>query len=452
MKSRDFAPLASWAVSTMLIVAAAGCQQTDDEYKPPPPPKVTVARPVVQTVTRFIEENGETEAVERAEVRARVRGFLETIEFTPAQTVQEGDVLYRIERAEYEAAVAAADAALGAADAAIAVAEAADRNAAVEVKRSELEFERQKALFEKDATTRSDFERATANRDAALAAKNASEANLTAARADRDKAQAQLDQAKLDLSYTEVVAPISGQITRTLVKKGNLVESGTHLATIVAPDPIYANFSISDRDALQIQSSRLNEDGELRDDEVELTDIPVYLRRESDSEFRFTGNLDYFDQEGVDQATGTLGLRAIFGNAKHLLLPGLFVRVRLPVGKITDAILIPEKAIIRDQTGKYVLIVDGEDNVERSLIQTGPQYGEMVVVEEGVDPSDRVILEGLQRARPGSPVTPTEITLSPVDMPSAETEPASDAASDDSGAPSGGADASAAAASNSDAS
>ncbi|QDU35938.1 Efflux pump periplasmic linker BepF [Maioricimonas rarisocia] len=412
-----------WSLSAVLVVVVSGCQQSSNEYQPPPPPKVTVATPVVQTVTQFVEENGETEAVERAEVRARVRGFLEEIRFQPAQTVQKGDVLYVIEQDEYIAAQSAARAALTAAEAAIEVADASIKNADVEVTRSNLEYERQKSLFDQDATTKSDFERAVANRDAAVAALNSAQASRSAALADRDKAQAQLEQADLDFGYTEVQAPISGQITRTLIKQGNLVESGSHLATIVARDPIYANFSISDRQALRLQEARLEGTTPSERADFDLTEIPVYLGRELDQGYPFAGNLNYIDQEGVDQETGTLALRAIFDNPDERLLAGLFVRIRVPVGELEDAVLLPEKAVSRDQVGTFVLVVNGEDVVQRREITTGARYGDMIVIATGLEASERVVLEGVQRARPGNPVTATNVTLSPVEMPAMDAPP-----------------------------
>ncbi|MFG0332004.1 MAG: efflux RND transporter periplasmic adaptor subunit [Maioricimonas sp. JB049] len=415
----------------MLVVIATGCTQSGNEYQPPPPPKVTVATPLVQTVTQFVEEIGETEAVERAEVRARVRGFLEEIRFQPAQAVEKGDVLYVIEQDEYIAAQSAAQAALTAAEAAIEVADASISNAEVEGTRSNLEYERQKSLFEQDATTRSDYERAVANRDAAVAALNSAQASRSAALADRNKARAQLEQAELDLGYTEVQAPISGHVTRTLIKLGNLVESGSHLATIVSRNPIYANFSISDRQALRLQEARLERTTPSERAEFDLTAIPVFLKRELDTNYPFAGHLNYIDQEGVDQGTGTLALRAIFDNPDRRLLPGLFVSLRVPVGEFENALLIPEKAVGRDQIGTFVLVVNAEDVVQRKEITTGPRYGDMIVIETGLDPSDRVILEGVQRARPGNPVTATEVTLSPVEMPALDAAPKDDSGTAD---------------------
>lgn len=393
------------------LMAGCGAGVPDNSYQPPPTPEVTVAKPVQHAVTPFIEENGETEVVERAEVRARVRGFLEEIQFEPGDRVSKGDVLYVIQRSEYEAAVNSATASLEAAKASVSVSESQIGVTEVEVTRAQLEFARYESLLEKEAATQAQYDQARAARDAALASREAAKANAEAAKADRDKAAADLERAQLDLDYTLVKAPINGRVTKTEIKRGNLVENGDLMATVVDRDQIYANFNVSDRSILRLQQAA-RERGEERPDDDKYRSIPAYLRRELDDGYPFTGHLDYIDQEGVDQATGTFSLRAVFDNPEDLILPGLFVRIRVPVGEPQDSLLIPERALSRDQMGTYVLVVGGEDQIERRSVTAGQALAGMVVIEEGIGPDDLVLLDGGQRARPGIEVKPSETSIS----------------------------------------
>ncbi|MCA9024830.1 MAG: efflux RND transporter periplasmic adaptor subunit [Planctomycetaceae bacterium] len=400
----------------------------DNSYQAPPPPEVTVAHPLQKTVTIFIEENGETEVVEQADVRARVRGILEEIKFVPGQIVQQDDVLYVIQRSEYQAALNSAKAALAAAEAAIEVANAQTGVVEVELTRAETDFQRHKELLAKEAVTQSQFDTVLATRDGVRARREAAIAATAAAKADRDRAQANLDQAQLDFDYTLVKAPISGRITKTEIKQGNLVENGSLMATIVGRDQMYANFNVSDREVLRLQKAA-QERGEPRNPEKDrYRDMPVYLRRELDEGFPFVGKLDYVDQEGVDQSTGTFAIRAIFENPDNLILPGLFVRVRVPVGKLDDALLIPEQALSRDQRGTYVLVVNEERKVDRRTVTPGQTEEGMVVIETGLTGDELVLIDGGQRARPGVEVSPTEINLTmPDESESVQTEAASPA-------------------------
>ena len=396
-------------------VLLVGCGKVpDNKYEPPPPPKVTVAHPLEHPVIDYLEENGETEAVDRAEVRARVRGFLQEANFKPGQRVTQGDELFLIQPEEYEAAVNSASASLSAATAAIDVANSQVGLAEVEVTRAELEYNRFKALLAQEAATQAQFDQADAAYKSAQANLAAATANVKAAEADRDQADANLKQAELDLGYTLVKAPIDGRITKTEIKLGNLVENGDLLATIVDREQIYANFNISDRALLRLQQARMAEAKQEPEQEDRYRGQPAQMRRELDQGYPFTGALDYVDQEGVDQQTGTFGVRAVFENPDDLILPGLFVRVRVPLVEPEEAekaLLIPETALQRDQQGSFVLLVDKSDQVERRNVTPGQTLEGMVVIEEGLAVDDRVLLDGGQRARPGTDVVPTLETL-----------------------------------------
>lgn len=415
-------------------VLSAGCSGAENEYKPPPPPEVTVANPVLRTVPVYIEENGETEAVERAEVSARVTGFLQEIKFNPADPVTKGEVLYVIEPDQYKATRDAAQAALDAAQAAILVAEAQVGTLKVEEDRANKDFERQKMLLAQEATTQQQYEAADAAYKAAQAQVTAAEANVAAANADRNQAQETLARAELDLSYTSVTAPISGRITKTEIKVGNLVQEGTRLATIVNRDRIYANFNVSDREVLRLQQAGIERRRAAGIEEPpDFTKFKAELHREIDTGFPFVGHLDYLDQEGVNQATGTFAVRAIFKNPDDLILPGLFVRVRVPIAEQKNAVLVPESAVSRDPQGAYVQVLDAEGKLARQNVVTGQVVsatrtggeasgGEgtgahpetvirLVVVERGLKPDAGVIIDGGFGVRPGTQVNATESSL-----------------------------------------
>lgn len=414
--------LTSGVTGGCLVVAlfvVPGCDDPN-QYVPPPPPQVTVAVAARATVTDYLEEVAQTEAVERAEVRARVRGVLQEMRFNPGEEVEAGEVLYLIEPDEYQAVKDSADAALQAAEAnlqaaiaAIAVVKAQQLEAVANLTKAETDYRREEELLQKGATSQSSFDRAQTALDSAKAATQRLDANEQAAIAEKTRAEAQISQAtaeqhsaELELGYTEVKAPISGQITSTDVKVGNLVVSGDRLATIVKSSPIWANFTIAEDVVLRLAAA-VGSDPENQD----FSGKAVDLKRSVDEGYPFHGTLDYYDQEGVDQSTGTLGIRAVFDNSDGHIIPGLFVRVRVPVGKFENALLVPESALGRDPAGDYLLVVDSENTVERQSVTVGPKFGEMVVILEGLSENERFVIDGLQRARPGGVVTPELETL-----------------------------------------
>jgi len=368
------------AVAAVCLATLAGCREAG-QYQPPPPPPVTVSRPLQQSVTNYLEETGTTEAVERVEIRARVTGFLEEVRFEPGEGVEEDEVLYLIEQRPFQAAVDAANAQLAAAD--------------VELNRAEIDYKREQELMARDATSEQSLLVAKTERDSAEAAVQV--------------AKAALDRAQLDLDYTEVKTPISGRVGKTLVKSGNLVDgnSATELTTVIKYDPIWANFNISERALLDLSKSR-DEEGK-RD----LKEIQAFLKRAGDRGYPYEGRLDYADL-AVDQSTGTFMIRAAFANPDLEIVPGLFVQVRVPIGIEENALLVPERAIGSDQAGKYVLVVNSENKVERRDVLVASKHENLVVVAEGLLPDEWVIVEGLQRSRPGAEVNPTQTELPPL--------------------------------------
>ena len=339
------------------------------------PPTVEVANPEVREVQLYVETSGRTRATERVEVRARVTGFLESMDYTVGQrSVKKGDVLFRIEKDRYVAAVNLAKAELMAAEA--------------EEVRAKSDLDR----FEKAAKTNA-----------------VSQVEVTRARADKMKAdaaimaaKAALRDAELDLEYCDVISPIDGIPSRNLVDAGNLVDGSerTHLTTVVAISPIYVYFDLPEKYVNEARRQQ-NEKGASPE---EKGTYEVRLATPGDDGFPHKGVVDFADNE-INPETGTLQARAVVPNENRALFSGVFVRVRIDVALLPDAILIEERAIGTDLAGKFVLVV-GEDNVvERRSIVLGQREGVMRVVNEGLEAKDRYIVVGQLRARAGLPVT-----------------------------------------------
>lgn len=360
------------AIEAVAVLALLhGC--ASNQYEAPPPPDVTVALPIERDITTYGEFTGRTVSIESVEVRARVQGILQQMSFRPGGEVKEGDLLFVIEPALYEARVQQAEADL-------AGAEAKARAAAEQLAITE-------EIFQRKAGSKADLIEKTQARDEARAAVERARADLAAAR--------------LDLSYTRIYAPISGRIDRNYVDVGNLVGGGqaTLLATIVRDKPIFVYFSLSERDLLSHT--------ELLDGRAQLggEPIPVHLALGDERGFPREGTLDYSSNR-VDPSTGTIEMRAVFPNVDGKIVPGLFIRVRVPFHRGPE-LLVPDAALQADQNGRYVLVVGQNDVVEQRPVVVGPADGEMRVVTSGLTRSDRVVVRGLQRARPGAVVRPT---------------------------------------------
>jgi len=365
--------------AVLLVAGLAACGEPN-VYHPPPPPTVTVAHPERRTFTDYMVFTGRTEAVASVELRARVEGFLESTHFEEGQDVEAGKLLYNIDPSEYEARQAAAQARI------------AEAEAAVEVTKAT--YERKNKALESNAVSVLDVLEAKGLWDGA-------KAKLEAARAD-------LVRADLDLEWTEVVAPMAGVTSETLVDPGNLVGAGenTLLTTIVQYDPIYAYFDMSERELLDAVRNQRGKDGEARARDIEqMRATTLELSLGGEEGWPYAGNVHYIDPE-IDPQTGTLLIRGIFSNPMpYQLYPGLFVRVRSPMAE-REGLLITERAIGVDQTGRYVLVVDAENVVTARPVEIGPLIDGMRVIEEGLEESDLVIVNGILRARPGAKVTP----------------------------------------------
>lgn len=375
-----------YPLALAILVASCG----GNEYAPPPPPEVTVALPVQQEVTTYNEVTGRTVSIEAVEVRARVQGFLQSMHFTPGTEVKQGDPLFVIEPSLYQARVdqAAAD---------LQSAQAQSEAASEQLKITQ-------AIFERNAGSKTDLVQKTQARDQARAAVAQAKANL--------------DAAKLDLSYTHIYAPNSGRIDRNYVDVGNLVGAGeaTLLASIVRQDPIYAYFDVSERQVLVYRALRRR--GETVAAEGERN--KAYMALDTDDGFPWVGEVDYVSNR-VNPSTGTMELRAIFPNPDRVIVPGLFVRVRLPFTR-GRGLLVPDEAVSVDQGGRYVLIVDAQQVAQHRRVKIGALVDGMRVVQEGLTPEEWVVVNGLQRARPGSKVKPmqaptTATTAKPAETP-----------------------------------
>jgi len=343
----------------------------------PAAPTVTVAQPMQREIVEYDEFTGQFAAVEYVEVRSRVSGFLQEINFEDGQIVTKGDLLFVIDPRPFEAALASTQAQL---TQSLARVELANRQLA-----------RAGQLRQRDFVAASAYdERVQEQRVAAAAA---------------EIARAEIRKAELDVEFSRVVAPISGHISRREVSVGNLVSGGggdgnTLLTTIVSVDPIYFVFDMSEAAFLAYQ--RAVESGKLKSTRDGIT---VYARLGDEPDWPREGTLDFVDNQ-IARSTGTIRARAVFPNLDGFLLPGQFGRIRLPGSEPYQALLIPDSAIVTDQSNKIVLTVTADGTVAPKPIRPGPIYDGLRVVRSGLAPDDRIIINGLMRARPGAKVTP----------------------------------------------
>jgi RND family efflux transporter MFP subunit len=371
-------PCSKIVVASTLLLAALllpSCGQ-DNRYVAPPPPRVTVAVPLQQPVTRYLEATGNTAAVNSADLVARVSGFIQEINYQDAALVKKGTLLFTIEPEPYKVKLDQA--------------KAAEDGARSALKQAQTAFERQAELVGRQAASQ-------ANYDQALATRDTSQSNLT-------QAEVNTRLAALNHEYAHVTAPFDGVVTARQVSVGQFVGSGaspTLLATIIQLDPVYANFNVSEQDVLRVRADMARR-GLTPED---LKKVPVDVGLQSETGYPHRGTLDYAAPT-VNPSTGTLAVRAIFQNANRVLLPGYFVRVRVPVGEPENALLIPDSAIGSDQGGRYVLVVDKDNFVEQRKVEIGPRVDERRVIDSGLNPQDRVVIAGVLRAIPGQKVDP----------------------------------------------
>jgi RND family efflux transporter MFP subunit len=357
------------------VLALAGCDDGSGSQAgaAAPPPEVTVAHPRAERLVEWTEFTGRFEAVERVEVRARVSGYLNSVDFRDGQVVEKGQVLFLIDPRPFEVAFQRAEADLASAEA--------------QVKLADLEFQRISDLAQSPAFSRAAY-------DQRMQEKEAAQASLAAA-------QAAMAKARLDLEYTRIYAPVSGRISDRRVDIGNLVTGETLLTTIVSLSPIYFVFDMSEADFLAYQRAVLA--GQLPSTRDRSTLVNVKLVDEDD--WSRQGQMNFVDNV-VDQGSGTVRARAEFRNPDHLIAPGQFGTIRIPGSPEYEAILIPDEAIVADQAQKLVMTVTSDNRIEPRVIRPGPRELGLRIVRRGLAPSDRIVINGLLRVRPGIEVTP----------------------------------------------
>ncbi len=380
------APRAVVAAS-LLILAACKEEQQKNAYVPPPPPEVQVSTPLRKEVTRELSYTGQVTPEATVELRARVQGFLEQMNFTEGQQVRKGDLLFVIDRRQYQAAVEKAE-------------------AQVEATKASLQGALNDAKLAEE-----------------LAASNAGpkiDAIIKAAKRDTIAAQLLADQAalanaKLDLEYCEIRAPIDGRVTESKVDVGNLVGRGepTLLATIVQTNPVYVNVDVSEADVMMVRELVAQQGP--RAEGLQPGQVApgkwreVFLTVPGHEKYRFEGHVNYVDPQ-IDQRTGTLRVRSTFDNPNEVLVPGLFVTLHFPIATY-ETLLVPDAALLSDQLGRFALVVDATDTVQVRRVRTGERRGTLREVSEGLQPTDRVVTLGVLKARPGSKVVPKTAEL-----------------------------------------
>ncbi|MCA9250841.1 MAG: efflux RND transporter periplasmic adaptor subunit [Phycisphaerales bacterium] len=340
-------------------------------------------------MTNFAEFTGTTESIEFVEIRARVKGFLEKVNFEPGADVNEGDLLFVIDSKPFQAQLDKAEANL------------ASRNA--ELSLAEYDFKRVERLHEENNAAEYELIQARSGWGKAKAAVQA--------------AKAAVDESQLNLGYTRIQAPISGRLSRSFVDAGNLVGAGeyTLLTTIVKDDPIYAYFNASEQKLLEFLESHPEKRSRIAPQQRE----PLHLGLANETGYPHEGQVDWADNR-VDANTGTIRIRGVFPNPDHVLLPGLFARIRAPKSIQENALLIADRALGADQGGRFVLVVDEQNVVDKRYVEIGSVENGMRIIVKGLAPDERVIVKGVQRARDGAKVNPTLLNPQPSPSPIAE--------------------------------
>jgi multidrug efflux system membrane fusion protein len=365
------------ALSTAVALAVfVGCDQdTVPTAQTQTALPVPVVQPIVKNIAEYADYTGRLEAVEIAEVRPRVSGYIESIHFAEGQMLHAGDLLYKIDPRPFQAQVNRLKAQVNQAEAALSLAKA--------------NLNRSQKLIEVNAISR---EEADIRKSEALQAE-----------ADLEAAIASLDAANLDLEFTQVVAPIDGIADRREVTVGNLViASQTELTTIVPHKPIYAYYEVDERTFLSTARQLFKGEAVPRRSEM---NIPAWLGLDDETGFPHEGVINFASNQ-LNPNTATLTVRALFKNEEELLTPGLFARIRVATSEKTDRILIPDTAISTDQTIKYVWVVNADNSVQRRSLELGPMHEDLRIVRAGLTANERIITSGIQFIRPGMTVAP----------------------------------------------
>jgi len=378
----------------LVVIAAAalayrymvGGQGQQAASAAPPPPTVTVAKPLVKELREWRDFTGQFAAPDAVEIRARVSGYLESVNFTDGQLVKKGDLLFVIEPKPYEIALENAKAQLAQAEAQLQLAQA--------------QLERTAQLRKNDYASQETYDERAAQ--------------VNVAKATRDAASAEVDQANLNLAYTRVTAPVSGRVGQHEVSIGNLVMGGTGgsttlLTTIVSLNPIWLDFNVSEGDGMAYK--RLVQKGEV--ESARDNDVAVQGQLMDETNWPLKGTIDFVDNQ-YDRTSGTIRVRATFPNPKLFITPGQFGRVRVPMSQEKPTMLVPDAAVVTDQSTKMLFTVTDDGTVVPKLVELGSLADDNLrIVKSGITPDDRVIINGLLRARPGQKVTPEPGEIKP---------------------------------------
>lgn len=363
------------ALAVLAAVAVlAGCEDKNT-FVAPPPPKVDVAAPVQRPVTRYVEATGNTAPIKSVDLVARVQGFLQSQDYQDGTFVKQGTQLFTIEPETYKLKLDQA--------------RAAEAGAQASLKQAEADFRRQSDLVQRQAVSQATLDTSTSTRDNAQASLQQAQANTRIA--------------EVNYGYTKVSAPFDGIVSAHMVSIGELVgvSSPTQLATIVAMDPIYVNFTVNEQDVLRIRAEAARRGLTAAD----LKQFPIEIGLQTETGYPHEGHLDYVAPT-LNSSTGTLAVRGLVPNDKRVLLPGYFVRVRVPFTQEKNALLVPDTALGSDQGGRYLLVVGADNVVEQRKVQIGPVDNGLRVIEGGLKPDDRVVIAGLLRVIPGQKIDP----------------------------------------------
>jgi RND family efflux transporter MFP subunit len=367
----------------LICLALAGCSQTPQEAPEAAPIPVSVSYPVERYVTDHSDFTARTAAVDAVEVRARVWGYLDKVNFKEGALVNKGDILFEIEPRTYKAALAQAEGNLASTRARL------DRLGA--------DLARARRLVSTRAIGQEEYDKIAGDRSEAAASLQALKATV--------------EQARLDLEYTKVIAPVSGRVSRFLVTQGNLVQSGqngngTVLTTIVSVDPIYAYFDVDERTVLRVR--QLIREGKATS--AREGGWPVSLGLANEEGFPHQGTINFVDNQ-VNPKTGTLRVRGVFPNKDEALSPGFFGRVRVPIGRSHRALLVSDRALDNDQGQKVVYVVNDNNEVVSRPVRVGAVHDGLREITDGLKPGERVIVNGLQQVRPGVTVEPKMVAM-----------------------------------------
>jgi RND family efflux transporter MFP subunit len=375
--SRPLPWLAAGVVAAAVMIDCAG-HRALAQAAAAAPPAVTVSAPLQKEITEWDEFTGQFAAVDYVEVRARVSGYLTEIHFQDGQTVKQGDLLFVIDPRPYEATLAAARAQLA--------------QGTAQMDLAQRQLERSAELRKKDFEPASSYDQRVSELKVAAAAV--------------ESAKATIRSAELNVEFTHITAAVTGRISSHLVSIGNLVSGGegggtTLLTTVVSLDPIYFNFDMSESDYLAYQ--RASEKGLMKPTRDNA--VPVQLHLNDEKGWPHEGRLNFVDNQ-VDRLSGTIRVRAVFPNPDSFLTPGQFGRIRIPGSEPYQAILIPDAAVVTDQSRKVVMVVKEDGTIEPRVVRAGPIYDNLRIIRSGLAATDRIVIDGLLRARPGAKVTP----------------------------------------------